>query len=72
MDDAFFSDIDVAVNYFLNTSLSRQYKDNRNYINYDWFNEDFREYTINYDNNLSVFHSNIRSIAANGDELVGY
>ena len=72
MGDAFFSDIDVDVNYFENTSLGYQYSAIGNYFNCDQFNEDFRECTVNTDNNLSVLHLNIRSIAANGDELVGY
>ena len=70
MDGAFFSDIDIDVTYFGNISLSYQYNASRNYFNCDQFIEDFRECTINSDNNLSVFHLNIRSIVANGDDLV--
>ena len=64
--------IDIDVNYFENTSLSHQYSASRNYFNYDQFNEDFTQCTINSDNNLSVFYLNNRYIPTNGDDLVGY
>ena len=63
MDNAFFTDIDVDLNDFENTSLSYLNSAGKNYFNCDQFNEDFRECSVNSDN-LSVFHLNIRSIAA--------
>ena len=72
MDNAFFTDIDVDLNDFENTSLSYLNSAGKNYFNCDQFNEDFKECISNSDNNLSVFHINIRSITANGDDLVSY
>ena len=72
MNNAFFRDIDVDINYCENISHSYQYSVSRNYFNCFQFDGDFTECTVNSDNNLSVVHLYIRSIAANGDDLVGY
>ena len=70
MDYPYFSDIDIDLNYFDN--LYNGLHDNQQYFNSDLFNNKFHNDVSNLSNNLSIMHVNIRSISANGDELVAY
>ena len=70
MDYPYFSDIDIDLNYFDN--LYNGLHDNQQYFNSDLFNNKFHNDVPNLSNNLSIMHVNIRSISANGDELVAY
>ena len=72
MDYPYFSDIDIDLNFFDNLYDGLQDGQSQQYFNSDLFNSKFNNNVHKLGNNLSIMHVNIRSISANGDELIAY
>ena len=69
MPDGFAEELDVDLNYFFNL-ISESQHDNENYYNSHKFNTNLAPNIAN--NDLSIFHMNLRSLNTGGDHFIAY